>query len=408
MEILQLSALDVLVFRSLRDASTEPPGQVDVLSRAELSSCPRWGHAFSGKRKDRRYYEVVEDTINPEFKYRYFVLRDERGMICAIQPFFILDQDLLLGIGRRLGSVIGVIRRIWPRFMYLRTLMVGCAAGEGHLDEVCESPGGCNIELLAREIKECAREQKAALIVLKEFPARYRAALACFVSQGFTRVPSLPMTRLSIDYASFDDYMTKALKSATRAKLRKKFQAAELAAPIAMEIVTDVSEFVDEIHPLYLQVYNRSKLHFEKLTKAYFRELGRRMPDKVRFFIWRQNGKIVAFTLCMTEADAIYAEYIGLDYSVALDLHLYHYAVRDMISWAIANEFKWLRSSSLNYDPKLQMRHLLDPIDLYVAHRSAALNLVLKRALPLLDPTRHHKILQKFSNYDELWATSGG
>ena len=37
----------------------------------------------------------------------------------------------------------------------------------------------------------------------------------------------------------------------------------------------------------------------------------------------------------MIEDDAIYAEYIGLDYSVAIDLHLYHYAVRDMISWAI-------------------------------------------------------------------------
>ena len=44
------------------------------------------------------------------------------------------------------------------------------------------------------------------------------------------------------------------------------------------------------------------------------------MPDKVRFFLWRQSGRVVAFTLCMIEGDAIYAEYIGLDYFVALDL----------------------------------------------------------------------------------------
>ena len=37
----------------------------------------------------------------------------------------------------------------------------------------------------------------------------------------------------------------------------------------------------------------------------------------------------------MIEGDAFYTEYIGLDYSVALDMHLYHYAVRDMISWAM-------------------------------------------------------------------------
>src|ERR1700733_12140477 len=37
------------------------------------------------------------------------------------------------------------------------------------------------------------------------------------------------------------------------------------------------------------------------------------------FFVWRQEGRQIAFTLCMIEGDALYAEYIGLDYKVALD-----------------------------------------------------------------------------------------
>lgn len=382
----------------------EQEGRVDVFSRAEVSACPVWATAFANCRKDHRYYELVEDTVSPDFKYRYFAIRDGAGEICAIQPFFVLDQDLLLGTGSRLDAFRGAFRTIWPRLMVLRTLMVGCVAGEGHLHEGGAPPHSCHIELLAKEIISQARKENAALIVLKEFPVQYRTALSCFLSEGFTRVPSLPMTRLNIDYASFDDYMTKALKSATRAKLRKKFRAAEQAAPINMEVAVDVSAFADELYPLYLQVYNRSNLHFEKLTKAYFFELGRRMPDKVRFFIWRQNGKIVAFILCMTEAEAIYAEYIGLDYSVALDLHLYHYAVRDVITWAIANGFKWFRSGGLNYDPKLQMRHRLDPIDLYVRHSSPVLNVILKHALPFLEPTRHQKTLRKFCNYEDLWA----
>jgi hypothetical protein len=404
MRIELLPVLEGLVFRSGRKGPIKPAGRVDILSRPELSHCLRWGHAFGSERKDHRYYEVVEDTINPEFEYGYFGIRDESGVICAVQPFFILGQDLLLGVSLRLRSLVVTIRRVWPRFMVLRTLMVGCAAGEGHLDEVDEPFLSRNSELLAKQIVGHARDRNAALVVLKEFPSRYRSSLTCFLSHGFARIPSLPMTRLNIDYASFDDYMAKSLKSSTRAKLRKKFRATEQAAPISMEIITDVSALIDELFPLYLQVYNKSKMQFEKLTKAYFCELGRRMPDKVRFFIWRQNGKIVAFTLCMTEADSLFAEYIGLDYSVALDLHLYHYAVRDMISWAIANGFKWFRSSGLNYDPKLQMRHVLDPADLYVRHCSVVLNAVLKRALPLLEPVRHDKTLQKFSNYRDLWA----
>jgi len=219
-------------------------------------------------------------------------------------------------------------------------------------------------------------------------------------------VPSLPMTRLNIEYSSFDDYMKRALNSATRRKLRKKFQATVHAPAIEMTVVDDIAPCIDEVYPLYLQVYERSKLHFEKLTKEYLCGLGRLMPDIARFFVWRQDAKIVAFGLCMLEGDAIYAEYIGLDYSVALDLHLYHYAVRDMMSWAMANGYKWFRSSGLNYDPKLHLRHLLDPIDLYVRHASPAVNAILKRILPLLEPTRYDRTLKKFSNYDELWDRS--
>jgi hypothetical protein len=59
--------------------------------------------------------------------------------------------------------------------------------------------------------------------------------------------------------------------------------------------------------------------------------------------------------------DELCAEYIGLEYPVALDLHLYFYSFRDVMSWAIANGFKWYRSSALNYDPKFHLKHSLDP-----------------------------------------------
>jgi Acetyltransferase (GNAT) domain len=382
----------------------EQTGSVEVTSRDELSRCPHWARAFAGKRKDHRYYEIVEETILQRFEYRYFAIKDEQGEVRAVQPFFIHDQDLLEGVSPRGRLVVAFIRRAWPRFMRMRALMVGCAAGEGHLDEADGRPPEWQVRLLASTLVRHARKLGAPLVVLKEFPAKYRPTLQCFLEYGFTLIPSMPMTKLNIDYPSFDEYMKRALNSATRTKLRRKFRAAAEAAPIDMSVVTDITPLLDDIYPLYLQVYQRSKLHFEKLTKGYFSQLSRLMPDKVRFFVWRQNAKIVAFTLCMTEGDALYAEYIGLDYSVALQLHLYHYAIRDMITWSIANGHKWFHSSGLNYDPKLHLRHLLDPVDLYVRHTSATANALLKWALPLMEPTRYDQTLKKFSNYEELWV----
>jgi hypothetical protein len=388
--------------RAGRHRHREVAGSVDVLLRRELDHLDAWRHAFTAQHKDRRYFEIVEDTIHPEFDYRYFAIRDGDGLIRAIQPFFIVDQDLLAGLDSRLRSRIDRLRIHWPRFMRLRTLMLGCAAGEGHLDGDGEA-AGLNAEVLTRTILAQARAQGARLIVLKEFPRRYRTILDRFVAGGFTRIPSMPMTRLSIAYADFDSYMRQALNSATRRKLRKKFAAADRASPIAMSVVTDIAPFIDEVYPLYLQVYRRSRLRFERLTKEYFCELGRRMPDKARFFIWRQDNRIVAFGECLVHGDTLFAEYLGLDYGVALDLHLYHHVYRCIVSWAIANGYRWLQSTGLNYDPKLHLRHRLEPIDLYVRGTSKGLNLALKWLLPLIEPTRYDETLRKFANYAELW-----
>jgi len=381
---------------------------VELVSRAELAHFPRWKQAFGGLRKDHRYFEIVEDTIHQGFDHRYFVIKDGSGAVQAIQPCFILDQDLLQGAGSRAGTLAEGIRQWWPRFMRLRSLMVGCAAGEGHLDATEESARHGIARALAPAIVGHARNVRAPLIVLKEFPTEYRASLGCFLDHGFTRVPSMPMTKLNISYASFEEYMNRALGGEMRRNLRRKFRSASRSSPIEMSVIDDVTPFIEDIFPLYLNVFERSKLQFEKLTKEYLCRLGKAMPDKVRFFIWRQNEKIVAFIACMLQGDAFYAEYIGLDYTVALDLHLYHYTYRDMVSWAMANGYKEFRSSGLNYDPKLHLKHLLDPIDLYIRHASVVPNAALKLFLPLLEPTRSDPTLRKFSNYGELWGTPAG
>src|SRR4249919_3933669 len=109
--------------------------------------------------------------------------------------------------------------------------------------------------------------------------------------------------------------------------------------PIELIVSSDIGPVIDEVYPLYVQVYERSKLHFEKLTKEYFCRLSRAMPDKVRFFVWRRNGKAVAFGECLVHGDTMFAEYLGLDYSIALKLHLYHYVFRDLVRWAMTNGY---------------------------------------------------------------------
>ena len=122
-------------------------------------------------------------------------------------------------------------------------------------------------------------------------------------------------------------------------------------------------------------------MKFERLTKEYFCSLGRRMPERTRFFSGVRQGKAIAFSLCMVHDGTIYDDYLGLDYRIALDLHLYFYTLRDIISWALAQGLERYRSSPLNYDPKLHLGcDLVSARSLRHAHCAAWLNPIFRRA----------------------------
>jgi predicted N-acyltransferase len=378
-----------------------PDGSAKVLSRAELENCEAWKSTFRDKCKDHRFYEIIEQTLSADFEYHYLLLQDSTGKVRAIQPLFFVRQNVCEGVSGRMRQAVNSVRRIFPRFLTMRILMVGCAAGESHLGACLPEDEKWTADALHASLKAYARSGGASLVVLKDFSAKYRTALRSFSANGYARVPSMPMTQLRLNYTNFEEYL-KSLGKATRKNLRRKFRKTEGAAPIALEVVNDITPHIDEIYPLYLQVHERSPFKFERLTKEYFCNLGRRMPERTRFFIWRQQRKAIAFSLCMVHDRTIYDEYLGLDYRVALDLHLYFYTLRDIIKWALKQGFQSYCSSPLNYDPKLHLGCDLVPLDLYVLHTTALLNPIFRHALKFLEPTRHDPVLQRFRNADQL------
>jgi predicted N-acyltransferase len=379
-----------------------PRGVAKVVTLAELQNSDEWKRAFRDKCKDHRYYEIVEETLEGGFEYHYLLLEDDSRNVRAIQPVFFLRQNLVEGVPGKLRSVVDVVRKIFPRFLTMRVLMVGCAAGTADLGACDEKDQAWVANALQTSLRPYARQNKASLIVLKDFPANYRPALETFSSNGYARIPSMPMSRLPLHrYHNWDEYF-RTLSKATRKDLRRKFRKAERAPRIDMEIVSDINPHMNDIYPLYLQVHERSPFKFETLTKDYFRAIAQRMPERARFFTWRQSGKIVAFSFCLVCDDKIYDECIGLDYSVALDLHLYFYTLRDIISWALQQGLKYYYSNPLNYEPKLHLDCELVPLDLYAMHTSALLNPIFRRMIKYLGPTRHDAVLQRFPNADQL------
>lgn len=375
-------------------------GVAQILTLDEVRNIEAWTSAFAGKTKDHRFYEIVADTLGSTFEHHYLALEDSAGKVRGIQPVFFVQQNLVEGIPA-LGAAVDKVRERFPRFLTMRVLMIGNAAGEGHLSALVPEDEAWVAAALHEVLDPFARQAKASLIVFKDFPASYRKVFADLARTDFARVPSMPMTELSLGYTDFDQYIT-TLGASTRKDLRRKFRRIAEAEPINFEVVTDLTPFVDEVYPLYLEVHERSPMKFERLTREYLSMLGQCMPDRVRFFIWRQHGKAIAFSVALVNDGTIYDDYLGLDYSVALDLHLYFSTFRDILSWSLGQGLKRYRSSPLNYQPKLHLGCRLFPLDLYVRHTNPVLNKIFRPILKLLEPTRHDRILKRFPNAHEL------
>src|SRR3954463_2132465 len=211
-------------------------GVAKVLQLRELQNCEAWKRALQNNCKDHRYYEIVEETLDCGFEHYYLVLETRSGEATAIQPVFFVRQNLVEGVPGKIRSILDGVRKVFPRFLTMRVLMVGCGAGTGDL-------GACNEKAdlwVAKALQETlgiyARRNKASLVVFKDFPANYRTALETLVSSAYARIPSMPMTRLQLPYANWDEYFA-TLSKATRKDLRRKFRKAERAQKIDMEVV---------------------------------------------------------------------------------------------------------------------------------------------------------------------------
>src|SRR5438034_1576780 len=200
-------------------------GVAKVLQLSELQNCDAWKRALQNECKDHRYYEIVEETLECGFEHYYLVLESRSGQVTAVQPVFLVRQNLVEGVPGKVRSIVDTIRKVFPRFLTMCVLMVGCGAGTGALGACDEKDQRWVAATLEAILRAYARKNKASLVVLKDFPANYRSPLETFRSNGYARIPSMPMTRLPLGYENWDEYFC-TLSKATRKDLRRKFRKA--------------------------------------------------------------------------------------------------------------------------------------------------------------------------------------
>ena len=145
-------------------------GRSEGVQLRELQNCDAWKRALQNKCKDYRYYEIVEETLECGFEHHYLLLEDASGNVRAIQPVFFVQQNLVEGVPGKIRSIVDGIRKVFPRFLTMRVLMVGCGAGTGDLGACDEKDEPWVANALQATSSDLRQEKQSFPCRLQGFP----------------------------------------------------------------------------------------------------------------------------------------------------------------------------------------------------------------------------------------------
>lgn len=346
-----------------------------------------WERVFPKVLEGYDFYRSLEESGLEQFSL-FYILAYECKKLVGLVPCFLMAYSLDTSINGPLRRVSNAIKKIRPSIFSLKTLVCGMPMGQGQIG--APTNGGAILKVILRRMEQVAKKEKAAIIAFKDFGRAYTALLDPLQHEGFYKFDGLPTTEMNVWFKSFEEYLN-TLSAASRYDLRRKFRKVDGHVKFDLEIVDSLDDkTLHEVYRLYLEIVDKHDMGFEMLPMAFFRNISKNMPARVKYFLWKLDGRLAAFLLCLVSDDMLIDYYVGLDYSVAHKYHLYFVKFRDVLNWCIKRGIKTYEMGITGYEPKRRLGFEFIPLYLYVKLRNRALRPVFNAICQFL----------KFENFD--------
>ncbi len=353
-----------------------------------------WQQLLPSSVRGYRFFQTLQETLRHEFTFYYISITEGSRLVC-LAPCFLANYSFDTTMKGLWKAVCLWVKRIWPRFLTARFLVCGSPTSEAWLGLTASVHPSLS-SLLLDAMRTIAQQTGSRWLAFKDFPDAYEPFLDPLLNKGFCKIPSYPVGHLDLWFASFDEYLA-SLSKATRKDLRRKFRKIDGCVQVEMEARSELhGPLLDQAYTLYLNTFNKSQTQFELVTKEFFERISSHLPNKTTYFLWRIEGRLVAFNLSLVDGSTLHDEYLGLDYGVAHQYHLYYLTFRDMIRWCLQHDIRRYATGTLNYDPKKRLDFRLLPLYVYVSHTHRLMNGLFRLVSPLIDPVRFDPILQSF------------
>jgi len=369
-----------------------------VIRKIKDVTAQEWNKIFPDVPEGYNFLKTLDESKLDQFSFYYILIyeRKELGphaghssLLVGAAPCFTVNYSLDTSINGPMRQISNAITKVFPHIFSIKALVCGIPMGQGQIGMVGFT--SAILEAIERRMEALARKINAPIVAFKDFDKSYDHFFNSLLKKNYLKIDSLPMTRLKLDFTDFEDYL-RSLSGATRYDFRRKLKKAS-TIQIESSVLSELNETaLEEVYDLYLQSVEAHDMGFEVVPKDFFRLASKNMPDETKFFLFRINGKLAAFVFCLVSKDVLLDYYLGLEYNLSREYHLYFVKFKEVMNWCFAHGIKTYDMGTTGYEPKRRLNFELVDVYLYVKIRHKMLHPFLKCISGLL----------KFENFDPI------
>ena len=321
-----------------------------------------WASLFPGILENYHFCKALDDSAFQAINFYYAIFYENQVPIGAT-TFFLMDFQLDMAVQGWLKFLTRGVKKVFPGLFGVKIVFCGLPMGKGlisiskHKEEV--------LGMIVECMQKLAKETKAVALVFKDFTTAYDELLAGLFKKGFNRIRSMPSTVMNIDFDNFAGYL-KTLSRSSRDGFKRKLKKIAQGPKFNMEVTDRVDlELSNQLHELYIQNARIAEIEFEELPSDFFSNMSSHAKDRSKFFLWRLDGKLVAFAYCLVFEGYFIDYYLGFDQALSHKYNLYFVRFWDLLNWCINNKIKVYEMGQSNYEVKRRLGFEFMPLYAY-------------------------------------------
>lgn len=311
-------------------------------------------HSDPGCNKIKKYLNLLEPQeavstflSNPPENFSTEILEVDRksvpGFLAKLDLFTTADEKLRKLLERHEKLIPGFIKNLFtPEVFFIGTTV----------SEYALFPDGIDLKSLKNSALKRLNELGLKFLIIKDIPSE-SPLLSCVENEfskelisylensGFMVIFGQALAYVQVDFGSVEEYLGRFSRSR-----RKDFKRKLRAFPqVIVEKYSLGDSFFNEetielFYKYYVDVYENSNIHFDKLTYQFFKRLltGKEINGVV--FLYRSQDKIIGYNICFLAKDYLIDKYIGFLYPEALEYNLYFLSWFYNLGYCIENNLK--------------------------------------------------------------------